>query len=399
MPKPDPQIVIAEKSLLRVLLLVAAFVLGMLLLARLAGAVTTPLIFILLAIVLVMGLNPWVARMESRWRIPRKLGALLIVAGLLVLIVGFIAIVIPLFVVQAVHFAQSLPEVVRNVENNLMEFGQRYPLLQPLTNGGWLQNPGQLLTSSGLVNRLVGTASNVVGLLASAAILFTLVLFLLMSPEPLLKSILSGVPPRHRPLVERVLIRLGSQLGAWLLGAGAVSVLVGLGIGIGLWILGFENAALFGMIAAFTNPIPFIGPWLGAIPPVLVALSSGSWSLALGAAGVVFVVQQLDSYVFSPTIYGRAVQLHPASLLMAVLLFGSLMGLVGVFLSVPLALMLKAIYEEVYLATLNRPQASSESVAHVVAAGQTEAIEVAQSSEVVAKPEFDKTKPDAFSSS
>ena len=129
-----------------------------------------------------------------------------------------------------------------------------------------------------------------------------------------------------------------------------------------------------------------MGPWLGILLPVLVALSSGAWLLALGAGGVMLVVQQLENYFLSPAIYGRTVKLHPASVLISVLIFGALLGLVGVFLAVPLTIILKALYEEIYLTSLNRPSATDESVAQVVAAGQT--VETAESDRLETKEDL-----------
>lgn len=364
-------VVLDLKALQRVAITTVILVFGLLLLGRLLGAVAAPLILILLAIVLMMGLNPLVVALETRFRVPRRVGAVLVVLGLLALIGGFVAIIIPLFVAQGMKFADTLPEVVQNLQHNLKVLAQRHPLLAPLLQSGSALDLSRFL-SADTMNRVLSLTTNVVSMLASVGLLLTLVLFLLMNPEPLVKGILSGFKPDYRPVVERTLIRIGSQLGSWLLGVTVVSVTVGLLVGLGLWLLGFQNAFLFGMIAGFTNPIPFIGPWLGISLPVLVALSQGSLSLAVGAIVVLVVVQQIDGSLISPTIFGRTVQLHPASLLMGVLIFGALMGVVGIFLTVPLAIIIKALYEEIYLDQFGRPQASDESVAQVVAAGQGE---------------------------
>lgn len=364
-------VVLDLKALQRVAITTVILVFGLLLLGRLLGAVAAPLILILLAVVLMMGLNPLVVGLETRFKLPRKVGAVLVVLGLLALIGGFVAVIIPLFVAQGMKFADTLPQVVQNLQSNLKALADRHPLLAPLLQSGSALDLSRFLGAD-TINRVFSLTTNVVSMLASVGLLLTLVLFLLMNPEPLVKGMLSGFKPDHRPIVERTLIRIGSQLGSWLLGVSVVSVTVGLLVGLGLWLLGFQNAFLFGMIAGFTNPIPFIGPWLGISLPVLVALSQGSLSLALGAIVVLVVVQQIDGYLLSPTVFGRAVQLHPASLLMGVLVFGALMGVVGIFLTVPLAIILKALYEEIYLDQFGRPQASDQSVAQVVAAGQGE---------------------------
>jgi putative permease len=121
--------------------------------------------------------------------------------------------------------------------------------------------------------------------------------------------------------------------------------------------------------------IPYVGPLIGMVPPVLMALASGHWSMAFWAIGIGFLAQQLDAYLLSPIVYGRTVKLHPASNIVAVLVFGSLMGLVGVFLAVPLVIIIKALYEEVYLVVTKRPEASDESIASVLAAGVNDTLE------------------------
>ncbi len=366
-------------ALLRVLLTVAFIVMGVLLLAQFAGAVAAPLVFVLLAVVLALGLNPFVARLEMRFHVPRPAGAGLVIGGLVVFGLLFAALVVPLIVTQGVRFGQALPGMLSALQSNVLEAARKYPAIAPLLEGRSFTDPSKIIGSemfqSGGVSAVTNLASAVAGLanaLVSGVLLLMLMLFLLMNPEPIIKGILGGVPPTNRPVVERTLIRVGSQLGSWLIGAVSVSVCVGLIVGVGLRIVGFQDALLFGVIAAVTNMIPYVGPLIGMIPPVLMAVSGGQWSMAFWAIVVAVVAQQLDAYVLSPVIYGRTVKLHPASNIVAVLIFGSLMGLVGVFLAVPFVIIIKALYEEVYLFVMERPAATDESVAQVVAAGVSE---------------------------
>lgn len=366
-------------SLLRVLLTVAFSVMGLLLIAQFAGAVAAPLVFVLLAVVLALGLNPLVARIEARLRVPRPVGAGLVVGTLVLLALAFAALIVPLIVSQGVRFAQGLPQMLSTLQENALEAARAYPALAPLLEGRSFADPSTIFgpdaLQSGGMSAVTNLASAVAGLanaLVSGVLLVMLVLFLLMSPEPIIKGILGGVPPHSRPAVERTLIRVGSQLGSWLVGALTVSASVGVIVGLGLRIVGFQDALLFGVIAAVTNLIPFVGPLIGMIPPVLVAVSGGQWIMALWSVGIALVSQQLDAYVLSPIIYGRTVKLHPASNIVAVLVFGSLLGLVGVFLAVPFVIIIKALYEEVYLFVMQRPEATDESVAQVVAAGLSE---------------------------
>ena len=373
------------RALLRVLLTVVFSVFGILLVAQFASAVAAPLVFVLLAAVLALALNPLVARLEAHLHIPRPIGAGLVMAGLTLFILIFAALIVPLIVTQGIRFAQGIPEMLNTLQMNVLEAARKYPTIAPLLEGQSKLDLGKVLglgnLGSGGMTAVTNAAFAVSGFasgLVSIVLLVMLVLFLLMNPEPIFKSLLGGIPLQSRPVVERTLIRIGSQLGSWLMGVISISIAVGVIVGVGLRIVGFQDALLFGVIVAVTNMIPYVGPVIGMVPPVLMALAGGHWSMALWAVAIAAGAQQLDAYVLSPVVYGRTIKLLPASNIVAVLVFSSLMGLIGVFLAVPLVIIIKAFYEEVYLFTMKRPEASNESVAQVVAAGVGEVSEEAK---------------------
>lgn len=393
--RPDPVggRALDARSLQQVLFNTVLLVFVLVFLSRVAGEVAGALIFILLAAVMAMGLNPIVVVLESRSRIPRKFGAPIVVIGILLIVVGFMAVVLPLFVAQGAHFSETLPKLLSTVQNNLRSLAEQHPILAPLIHNLPQPDLSKLFGNGDFLSSLIAFASSLVSLIASTAALLIVVLFLLMSPEPIVKGLLSGIPPRNRPLVEKTLIRIGAQLGKWLFAILVTSAIKGTLVGIGLKLVGFENALLFGLVAGFTNPIPFVGPWIGISLPVVTAIADGNWGMAALAIVVLLISEQLDNSVLSPLILGRTIELHPASMLLGVLVFGAFLGFAGIFLTVPITIILKALYEEVYLTLLNRPEVSDERVAQVVAAGQGhEAVEESEEriSQEEAKPE-DKT--------
>lgn len=364
------------RSLQRVLFNTVLLVFLLIFLGQVAGKVAGALIFVLLAAVLAMGLNPLVAALESRLHIPRKFSAAIVVIGALLILVGFVAVVFPLFIAQGAHFSESLPKLLESIQNKLRTLAEEHPILAPLSHSLPKLDIAKFISGGDFLGGLLALSSSLIALLASTGILLIVVLFLLMSPEPIVRGLLSGIPPRNRPLVEKTLIRIGSQLSKWLFAILVTSVIKGTLVGIGLKLVGFENALLFGLVAGFTNPIPFVGPWIGISLPVVTAIADGNWGMAALAIGVLLISEQLDNSVLSPLILGRTIELHPASMLLGVLVFGAFLGFAGVFLTVPIVIILKALYEEVYLTLLKRPEVSDERVAQVVAAGQgQEAVE------------------------
>jgi predicted PurR-regulated permease PerM len=97
------------------------------------------------------------------------------------------------------------------------------------------------------------------------------------------------------------------------------------------------------MIAGVFNMIPLIGPWIGAIPGIAVALATKDVKTAVLVAVVMLVVQQIDNHLITPTVMRRAVQLHPAAVMMALLAWGTLGGFLGLLLAVPLTATIKIV--------------------------------------------------------
>lgn len=119
------------------------------------------------------------------------------------------------------------------------------------------------------------------------------------------------------------------------------ALLVGLLSSIGLTIIGLDYAFLIGFAAGIANIIPYIGPVVGCIPAIIIGILSPNPVIALWAVLVFFIVQQLDGAVISPKIVGDSTGLHPVFIMMAIIIGGSVNGIVGMILSVPIMGILK----------------------------------------------------------
>ncbi|MDH3426339.1 MAG: AI-2E family transporter, partial [Acidimicrobiia bacterium] len=122
-----------------------------------------------------------------------------------------------------------------------------------------------------------------------------------------------------------------------------VALIVGVMTSVGFWAVGLEFWLLIGMIAGFLNIIPFVGPWVGGGLGVLVALATADPQTALWAAIVAAGVQQVDNHFISPNVLRFTVRLHPATIILVLLVGGTLGGLLGVLLAVPVMASIKII--------------------------------------------------------
>jgi predicted PurR-regulated permease PerM len=153
----------------------------------------------------------------------------------------------------------------------------------------------------------------------------------------------SLLPPASKDEVIHVGRRLSRAIGGFFRGQLLVALIVGIIVSTGLAILGLPFWLLVGMVAGVFNIIPLIGPWVGAVPGVIIALTTKDVSTAFWVAGVMAGAQQIDNHFISPLVMQRAVKLHPAAVLLALLAGGSLGGFFGLVLAVPTAAVLKIV--------------------------------------------------------
>jgi predicted PurR-regulated permease PerM len=135
--------------------------------------------------------------------------------------------------------------------------------------------------------------------------------------------------------VRAVMDEMGSVLRLWLVGQLIRIVLMAVCVWLALYLLGLPGAFLLGAQAGVSNFVPYLGPILAAIPVGLVAMPLGT-SMLIWAVGIYTIIQSIEGYVIGPLILRQAVELPPAWTLVAIVLFGSLFGLMGIALAMPL---------------------------------------------------------------
>lgn len=158
------------------------------------------------------------------------------------------------------------------------------------------------------------------------------------------------IPARHQPTARRLLDKVGYSVGGYLRGQLIIAIGVGLLSFLGLALVGVPLALPLGLLATVLNLIPFFGPLLVSFPAVLLALTVG-WGAVIGAISVLLIVNQLDAHVFTPLVFSKTIKVNPVTVIFAILLGSSLFGLWGAVLAVPLAVFIKFLYAEYYLAS------------------------------------------------
>jgi predicted PurR-regulated permease PerM len=313
------------------------------------------LVALMIAIVVAAALAPIIDSAE-KLRLPRWLAVIVVYLGLIGLLTGAGVLIGPTVAEQIQRLIRRLPgylEVVRSlIENLAIRFGLTDPetvspvsqLLNPQALTGWvIRSSQQLLVRSYSVTR---------GILGG---FFTLILALLLSgymlsgSEKLIQGLVSLFPYPWNERLEAQVEPVTQRMGGYIQGRVLVSGILGIVITAGLGVLGLSEFALgLGVIAGFTNLIPFLGPILGAVPALIVAVGHGGltffWVLLLFV-----IIQNVETYVLDPLLVGNSVKVHPLYQLLAVLGGTQVLGIIGALIVPPWVAGAAVLLENLYL--------------------------------------------------
>ena len=299
--------------------------------------------------------NPLVRRLE-KLRVPRWAGValtLLLLTALLSVasfILGRIGLELTGFVETLPATAATVEEIPERIERNLSSewrpfFERSFNTLEVWLGGqadraaGWLEANSRDL--------IVGFAS-LVGGIFQFFITLVLTVYLLYSFPDFSHSFFRLFPPRHRGELRELAGKLDEVVGSYVKAQLLVAALVGLCVWLGLLALGVPLSLAIGFLAGVGNLVPFLGPILVSVPALLLAVGEG-WAQALGTLILFLAINQIDSHVFSPLILGQSNHIHPVTVILAVLLGLSLWGILGALVAVPVAAVIKLLYEDYYL--------------------------------------------------
>jgi predicted PurR-regulated permease PerM len=299
---------------------------------------------LVVALVVIYLLDPIVSRLHARG-IGRLWGTLLtyvVVLSAVGIALAYLADVIGHQVTQFVH---TVPALLGKAQTGVQAAFDRLGIHVDTKAivAAFEPNSG---SASQFFGRLTAFTSGVVHL-AFVFLLGPLIAFYLLVDLPKIRrGAESIVPVRRRDEVVTLARRVGETLGGFFRGQLLLAFLVGLFSLGGFWAIGLPYFALLGALTGLFALVPLIGTLIAAVPALFVALTAsrgsgqalhvaGGWRLALASAVVLVLVQQLESRVLEPRLLSQAVRLHPVSVLLSLLVGGSLLGLWGMLLAVP----------------------------------------------------------------
>jgi predicted PurR-regulated permease PerM len=319
------------------------------------------LILVFAAIVLAMALCTLVGMVRQRLHCSRGLAVLLslLLVVLTVTVVG--TAVIPPFVDQFSELISKLPTAANTLLDLVRSWLQAASQMLyggPAADLGWLRDSlfrtPETPNLGGGALRLLGVAGGVGSGLLQLVFVVAVALMVAIQPTHYRDVAILLVPSFYRRRFATVLSKCGDALSAWMVGVLISSLAVGTLAAIGLSLLGVKLVAANAVLAGLLNVIPNVGPTLSTVFPMSVALLESPWK-SLAVLVLYVVVQNLESYLITPSVMHHQLKLLPGLTLTAQLLFTLVFGPLGLLLALPLAVCLQVIVREVVIHDLLDP--------------------------------------------
>ncbi len=288
------------------------------------------LLMLLVSMILASAMDPLVEWLYGKAKFPRGLSVILVY----VVFLGLLGLVIYFLIPPMV---EEFKQISGQVEDLRDKINTRTGYLTAVLNGlGFSRGLSALGQSiSGFTADVFQKTLGVVNSLVQTVGVLVFTFYLISSENGMKNFIRSLVPYKHRAYAMNLTDKIQKSLGYWLLGQLVLSVMIFAMTFAGLYLLGVKYALALALLAGFLELIPYLGPFISAIPAVFVAFSE-SPTLAMFVIILYVVVQQLENYIIVPKVMGRTVGANPLVILLAILVGFQIAGLIGMIVAVPI---------------------------------------------------------------
>ncbi len=318
----------------RTLLLIVAIVAGVGLIVALF-----PVLLVLVAAAILSGtLSPAVEKLERRGM--KRGAAIGIVFGVMILgIAALVLLTVPALVEQVQTLAESEPQV----RSRVVHFLSNWSFLAPLAH--WVRTVRIASIASSSADAALDLSARAIEVLAYIASAIFLALYFLVDRDRLRGMLFSLVPRRFHLRAARVLIELETIVGGYVRGQLVTSALMMGFVFVLLLVTGVENPLPIAVLAGIADVLPYVGVVLSVAPAAAAAIPEG-WGIVTIVIGVMLVYEEIESRFIIPRVYGNVLRLPSSIVLVALLAGGTLMGIVGALLALPVAAAIRMLVEE-----------------------------------------------------
>ena len=306
-------------------------------------SVRTAVLTLFLSLFAALVLDPVVTLAQRRLKLGRGATATIVVLSLVALSIGFLLVLLAPFVNSVSDFVDALPSIVQEIRNSSI--------------GSWIdehsQAPEQAQASVQRIAQAIGAAAGGVlgvalsgfSLVLSVVTAIFLTLFLIIDLPRLVGAVDSLLDPAGSARLQRTWPAIVTAVSRTMLGNIAISIICATIYGLSAWALGAPYPLVLALIAGFLDLIPMVGATVAGAIVVLATLTQGL-TAALIMLAIVLIYQQLENYLLQPTILGRAADVSGFLVIASVLVFGTLFGVIGAIIAVPIVASIQIVVRE-----------------------------------------------------
>jgi predicted PurR-regulated permease PerM len=292
------------------------------------------IMLLFMAIILSSAFDPWVDWFQKR-KISRGISILIMYIIVLGIIGLVVVLIIPPMVEQIAQLAKNLPVYYGKVALELGKITDStgHALTLPSAFSAF----NSFSASFGETSKSVfSTITGIFGGLVSFVMLLVIVFYITVEENMLKKTVYAFIPDDSRKYAMDLVERMQKKMGMWLRGQISLCLIIGIVTYVLLTILGVKYALVLAIIAGFLEAVPFIGPWLSAVPAILIGFSD-SFTKVIMIAVAYFLIQQLENQIVVPKVMQKAVGLNPIIVIVVVLIGAKIGGIAGALVAVPVA--------------------------------------------------------------
>ncbi|WLR48845.1 AI-2E family transporter [Halobacillus litoralis] len=295
----------------------------------------------------------------EKYRVPRILGILIIF--LFYIFIGFLItrFIAPIAQEQFTKLVDNIPDMADMLSETVTYWQQNQDII-PSEFNSTIDNVVNNLETylQGAPTVIINVVSQLIGFVFALVLIPFFLFFMLKDGDKLVPFIKKFLSDRAAKSFEKLAGSVDYTLNAFILGQMTVSIVVGLLLLIGYMIIDLKYALTLALFAMVMNVIPFVGPFLAVIPALLVGLFQDP-ILAVWVAVITIIAQQLEGNFVSPNVMGKALSIHPLTIITLILAAGSLAGFLGLLFAIPTYAVLKAIISHFYEVWLERRETTN----------------------------------------
>lgn len=299
---------------------------------------------IFISFILAYALKPLRNILSDKFKMKKKTASLIIIFSILFTIVLFFYIVIPSILRESYNFGSVLDNVDEYVEAMAKKFNiDNIAFFQSIY--GRISDETNILLRT-FSNNMLDNLMTLLESIISMAIIPIVTYYFLVDGELIFNKLMLILPTDKRVIAKKVITHIDKVLARYIISQLLLSLIIGILTTISLFVLRVKFSLILGIFNGIFNIIPYFGPIIGGIPAILIALME-SPNKALWTLVVMFIIQQIEGNILSPKITGDSTNMHPIIIIILLLIGEKLGGFIGMIIIVPVAVIIKVIYEDI----------------------------------------------------